>query len=104
MHHRIVDAHGPAFRKGIVFKALYAVGKAGAQTFPRLGAFCEVAWSEKETKDYARFLEKLPAYERLLQTLPVPYTARRQANPRALKKLLLSLREGGNWVRGALQR
>lgn len=79
------------------------LGKAGTQTFPRLGAFCETAWSEKENKDYARFLEKLPAYERLLQTLPAPYTARRQANPHALKKLLLSLREGANWVRGALR-
>lgn len=80
-----------------------ALGKAGFQTFPRLGAFCETAWSSKENKDYDRFLQKLPAYERLLQTLPMSYARRGQANPNALSKAGFALREWGNWVRGFLK-
>ena len=79
-----------------------ALGKAGFQTFPRLGAFCETAWSSRENKDYDRFLQKLPSYERLLQTLPMPYARRRQANPNALTKAGFALREWGNWIKGFL--
>ncbi len=80
-----------------------ALGKAGFQVFPRLGAFCETAWSSKENKDYDRFLQKLSSYERLLQTLPMPYARRRQANPNALTKAGFALREWGNWVKGFLR-
>ena len=80
------------------------LGKAGFQTFPRLGAFSETAWTDKGEKDYDRFLQKIPAYERLLQTLPMPYARRAEANPNALRKCRAALREGTNWIRGIVGR
>ena len=80
------------------------LGKAGFQVFPRLGAFCETAWSARENKDYDRFLQKMLAYERLLQTLPMPYARRWEANPNALTRAGLALKEWGNWVKGWLRR
>ncbi len=78
--------------------------KAGFQVFPRLGAFCETAWSIRENKDYDRFLAKLPAYERLLQTLPMTFAGRRAANPNALTRARMALKEWGNWVKGFLRK
>ena len=67
--------------------------RAGQQLFPRLGAFCETAWCDPAQKDYACFLQKLPAYERLLQTLPMDYSSRRKADPGAVQKGAESIRD-----------
>ena len=43
------------------------------QAFPRLSAFAEVAWTDTSRKDYAGFLERLPALLSRLDTLGVSY-------------------------------
>ena len=60
--------------------------KAGYCAFPRLGAFAEAAWTPPEQKDYAAFLEKLPAYFSLLDTLSFPHATKKQALPGLLRK------------------
>lgn len=65
--------------------------KAGQLAFPRLGAFAETAWTEKERRDYSDFEKKLPAYYGLLDTLPVNYANPKQMKVSPLKKMRESL-------------
>ena len=59
--------------------------KAGYCVFPRLGAFAETAWTPPAQKDYDAFLQKLPAYFSLLDTLSFPRATKRQALPGLLR-------------------
>ena len=61
--------------------------KAGYCTYPRLGAYCETAWSAKEEKSYERFLEKLPAYYSILEGYGIDTATLRQANPGIFRRL-----------------
>lgn len=61
--------------------------KAGYQMFPRLGAYCETAWTQKENKDYDRFLEKLPFYEHLISTYGMNYARKKEAVPGTFRKI-----------------
>ena len=61
--------------------------KAGYCTYPRLGAFCETAWSAKENKSYDRFTEKLPAYYSILEGYGIDTATPAQANPGAIRRL-----------------
>lgn len=60
--------------------------KAGYCTFPRLGAFCETAWTNERNKSFDRFLQKLPFYYKLLDTLPFDYAKMKQAMPNPIRK------------------
>jgi len=60
--------------------------KAGYCTFPRLAAYCETAWTAAENKDYQDFTKKLPAYYKLLDTLPFDYANLKQAMPSFIRK------------------
>ncbi len=60
--------------------------KAGYCTYPRLGAFCEAAWSGKEKKNYDAFLKKLPSYYSLLKGYGIDTAALTQANPGMIRK------------------
>jgi len=42
-------------------------------TFPRLAAVAETAWSPRERKDYADFLQRLPAQLQRYRLLKIPY-------------------------------
>ena len=61
--------------------------KAGYCTYPRLGAFCETAWSPKENKSYDRFLSKLPSYYSILEGYGIDTASLRQAVPNAVRKV-----------------
>ncbi|MCM1363998.1 MAG: beta-N-acetylhexosaminidase [Faecalibacterium sp.] len=60
--------------------------KAGYCTFPRLGAFCETAWTNIQNKNYRNFVEKLPLYYKLLDTLPFDRASLKQAMPNPIRK------------------
>ncbi|MCM1544565.1 MAG: beta-N-acetylhexosaminidase [Ruminococcus sp.] len=60
--------------------------KAGYCTFPRLGAYCETAWTSKANKSYENFEQKLSAYYKLLDTLPFDYASPKQAMPKPIRK------------------
>ncbi len=60
--------------------------KAEYQTYPRLGAFCETAWSDKEKKNYEKFLTKLPVYYSLLDGYGIDTASLKQAQPGILRK------------------
>ncbi len=60
--------------------------KAGYCTYPRLGAFSEIAWSEENNKNYDLFKEKLPDYYSLLQGYGIDTATLRQAEPGIIKK------------------
>lgn len=60
--------------------------KAGYCTFPRLGAFSENVWTEKENRNFGEFMNGLKAYQKLLDTLPFDYASKRQAMPLPLRK------------------
>lgn len=60
--------------------------KAGHCTYPRLGAFCETAWSPKEKKSYKSFLSKLPPYYSLLKGYGIDPASLSQANPGPVSK------------------
>lgn len=55
--------------------------KAGYCTFPRIGAFCESAWTPKENKSYEAFSKKLTAYYKMLDFLGFDYATLKQAMP-----------------------
>lgn len=61
--------------------------KAGYQTFPRLGAFSETAWTEKDKKSYQRFFEKLPFYEYMISSYGMNFAKEKEALPKGLRKL-----------------
>ena len=61
--------------------------KAGYCTYPRLGAFAESAWSEKEKKNYDKFLDKLPAYYSILDAYGIDTASFKQAMPGAFRKV-----------------
>lgn len=61
--------------------------KAGYQMFPRLGAFSETAWTNKENKSYERFLQKLSFYEYLISSYGMNYATLKQSMPKGIKKL-----------------
>ena len=60
--------------------------KAGYCTYPRLGAYCETAWSPKENKNYGRFLQKLPSYYAILEGYGIDTATLSQANPGLIRK------------------
>ena len=60
--------------------------KAGYCTYPRLGAFCETAWSPKKNKNYDKFLEKLPAYYSILEGYGIDTATLRQSEPGMLRR------------------
>lgn len=60
--------------------------KAGYCLIPRLGAFSESAWSKKENKSFDNFVGKLPAYYRLIRTVPFGYALPHQAMPNFIRK------------------
>lgn len=56
--------------------------RAYFMTFPRLGAFCEAVWSEDMSRNYDEFLARIPAYEKLLNSVGISHTASvKRANP-----------------------
>lgn len=55
--------------------------KAGYCTFPRIGAFCESAWTQKDKRNYSVFLEKLDFYYMMLDYLGFDYATKKQALP-----------------------
>ena len=61
--------------------------KAGYCTYPRLGAYCETAWSPKEGKNYENFLEKLPSYYSFLEGSGIDTATIRQANPGFFRRI-----------------
>lgn len=61
--------------------------KAGYCTFPRLAAFSETAWTEKENKSYPRFKEKLSSYYAHLEAMGLDFAKLNQAQPKNLRKL-----------------
>lgn len=61
--------------------------KAGYQTFPRLGAFSETAWTVKEEKSYDRFCEKLPFYEYMLSSYKMNFAKEKEAVPKGARRL-----------------
>ena len=62
--------------------------KAGYQTFPRLGAFSETAWTEEENRSFERFLEKLDYYEALITVFfKMNCAGKRRAMPKGIGKL-----------------
>lgn len=61
--------------------------KAGYCTYPRLGAYCETAWSPKENKNYDSFLKKLPFYYSMLESHGIDTATLRQANPGLFRKV-----------------
>ena len=61
--------------------------KAGYCTYPRLGAYCETAWSTKENKNYDSFLKKLPAYYSILEGYGIDTATLSQANPGIVRKV-----------------
>ena len=60
--------------------------KGGYCTYPRLGAYCETAWSPKENKNYGRFLQKLPSYYAILEGYGIDTATLSQANPGLIRK------------------
>lgn len=60
--------------------------KADYCTYPRLGAYCETAWSSKENKNYERFLKKFPAYYSLLKGYGVDSARLSQSQPGIIRK------------------
>lgn len=61
--------------------------KAGYQTYPRLGAFCETAWSQKENRNYDKFLEKLHPYYDLLEGYGIDTASLKQSEPGLIRKI-----------------
>lgn len=59
--------------------------KAGELLFPRLGAFCEKAWTKKENRSFERFLEKLDSYYAYLDLFGLFASKRKDAFPGRLK-------------------
>ncbi len=62
------------------------MSRAYYMTYPRLGAFCETAWSEKANKSYDNFLHKLPAYRNFLKGHGIDSASLCLANPNIIKK------------------
>ncbi len=60
--------------------------KADYHTYPRLGAFSETAWSQKENRNYDKFLEKLYAYYDLLEGYGIDTASLKQAEPGFIRK------------------
>lgn len=60
---------------------------ADKMTYPRLGAICESAWSQKEKKDFSHFCSKLDSYYSLLRQLGVGVAQLKATSPKGLKKL-----------------
>ncbi len=61
--------------------------RAGYQTFPRLGAFSETAWSGEKTKNYHSFLSRLKGYYKYLDALGLSYASSSRANPKLTGRL-----------------
>jgi hexosaminidase len=57
------------------------------QTFPRLIAFAEVGWTEKENKDLGDFKCRLDALLRYFDALKVGYASKKEWNPNWFKRL-----------------
>lgn len=60
--------------------------KAGYCTFPRMGAFCESAWSRKENKDFKHFTKKLKSYYSLLKGYGIDLAPLHSTMPKAIAK------------------
>lgn len=60
--------------------------KAGYCTYPRMGAFCESAWSKKENKDFKHFTKKLPSYYSLLKGYGIDLAPMSRTMPVAIGK------------------
>lgn len=56
-------------------------------TLPRLGAFCESAWTFKENKSYEEFSENLPLYYSMLDSMGLYYANNKQIKPNWLTGL-----------------
>lgn len=65
--------------------------KAYRQTFPRLGAIAEIAWTSKENRDFDKFTSKLESYFKLLDIYQVDYSTYKQSMPNKLTSFFLSL-------------
>lgn len=62
------------------------IKKACYCLFPRLAAFCENVWSQDEQKDFEKFKNKLPSYQKLLSTACIEGATYKQAMPNILRK------------------
>lgn len=60
--------------------------KAGYCTYPRLGAFCESAWSQKECRDFSLFKKKLPSYYKLLKAYGIDTASYSKTMPKPTGK------------------
>ena len=60
--------------------------RAGYCTFPRLGAFCESVWTEKENRSFDIFMKKLPSYYRMIETIPFDYAKPKHCMPGFIRK------------------
>lgn len=56
-------------------------------TYPRLGAFCESAWSSKEKKNYDNFCKKLDSYYNLLGQLGAGAAKFKKTMPKGVAQL-----------------
>lgn len=62
--------------------------KAHFCAFPRLGAFCETAWTKPENKDFDRFLKAMVPYFRVLYYYGVEPAKLSAAMPKNVRKLM----------------
>lgn len=67
-------------------ESVLSMKKAGELLFPRLGAFCELAWTKKENRSFLRFNEKIEDYYRLIEFLPFDHMKKRKAHFPFFKK------------------
>jgi hexosaminidase len=58
------------------------------QMFPRLTAYAETSWTQKDCKSLADFCRRLAAFESRLDELGVKYAPARDADPPWLRQLL----------------
>lgn len=66
--------------------------KVGELLFPRLGAFCENAWTKKENRSFEQFLEKTDSYYAFLNLLGLFASKRKDAFPGRLKSTFEKLK------------
>ena len=67
------------------------IRKADYQSLPRLAAFSENAWTNKQNKNYDRFLEKLGDHKAFLYLNGFMMTDIRKANPAPIRKIASAL-------------
>jgi hexosaminidase len=62
------------------------------QTFPRLIAVAETAWSQINTKNYQSFKKRLDLHLKRLEILGVEFADRKEFDPRFIRRMLLPLK------------